>query len=99
MLNDRETVLFDYIDKNEVYLPLVQQIVKLENELEILKGEPAIKVHPSKPNVSKINPAAKMYKELLQQYINAIKCLDRIARKDEGEEVSPLREWLEKNGL
>lgn len=99
MLNDRETVLFEYIEKNEVFLPLVKQVVKLECELEALKDEPPIKVHPTNPNISKINPAAKMYKEYLQQYINAVKCLERIARKDEGEEASPLREWLEKNGL
>ena len=99
MLNERETVLFEYIDSNPVYLPLVQQVARLETELESLKNEPAIKVHPTNPNITKINPGGKMYKEFLQQYINAIKCLERIARKDDGEEASPLREWLEKNGL
>lgn len=99
MLNERELVLYRYIEENEVYLPLVQQVVNLEACLEKLKSEPPIKFHPTNPNISKINPAAKMYKDFLQQYINAIKCLERIAKKDEGVEVSPLREWLEKNGL
>lgn len=38
--------------------------------------------------------AGKQYKEMLQQYLNVIKTFDKLLGSSEGEEISPLREYL-----
>lgn len=75
--------------------PLIAETAYLEEELDFLRGLPKIKVHPTDPQKQQATPAAKMYKELLQQYTNCIKVLTGILRKEAPEEESPLRQWLE----
>jgi hypothetical protein len=53
-----------------------------------------IKVHPDDPNKQKSTPAAKQYKELLQQYINIIKVFMRSTGATEEDDESPLRKWM-----
>ena len=53
-----------------------------------------IKVHPDDPNKQKSTPAAKQYKELLQQYINIIKVFMKETGTAETEEESPLKQWM-----
>lgn len=53
-----------------------------------------MKVHPKDATKQKVLPAAKLYKEFLQQYINALKVLQRRAGAEDTEEVSPLRKWM-----
>ena len=67
----------------------------LEGELDFLRGLPKIKVHPDDPQRQQATPAAKLYKELLQQYTNCIKVLAAVLRRDAPEEESPLRAYLE----
>lgn len=83
-------------------LPLVENtiddIVFLEGQLEELRKLPFIAVNPKNPMQQRSTPAAKQYKEFLQQYINCIKLLEYVIYKDkrlEGEEAeeSPLRKW------
>lgn len=87
-------------------LPLLTQtidnIVELEGRLTYLKGLPFISVNPNNPVQQKATPASKMYKELLQQYINCIKAVEYVIYKDkrlEGDEAeeSPLRAWFNAN--
>lgn len=74
---------------------LIEEIIYIEDELETLRKLPKIKVHPKKPELQKPTPAAKLYKEYFQQYINALKLLLSIAGDlGESEEVSPLRKWV-----
>lgn len=75
---------------------LIDHIVFLEMQLAELKQLPFIEVNPKNPMQQRPTPAAKQYKELLQQYNNCIKILLSAAHKTDGEEVSPLREYLKK---
>lgn len=82
-------------DSKEVILPMIDDVVFLEEQLEHLRKLPFLRVNPKDPSIQKATPAAKQYKELLQQYNNCIKILTGILRKDSAEEDSPLRAFLQ----
>lgn len=87
--------IFEAIDdKKDIIMPMIDDVVFLEDQLQDLRKLPFIRVNPSDPSQQKATPAAKQYKELLQQYNNCIKILTGILRKDAAEEESPLREYL-----
>lgn len=86
--------LFEGTDQREIVLPMIEDIIFLEEQLTELRKLPFIKVKPDDPNIQKATPAAKQYKELLQQYNNCIKILSGILRKEAVEEESPLRAYL-----
>lgn len=73
---------------------LIDEIAFLEIQLRELRKYPFISVNPNNPAQQKPTPAAKQYKELLQQYNNCIKIMLSITGKDGGETTSPLREYL-----
>ena len=78
---------------------LVDEVVFIEKQLEELKKLPFIKINPKDPTQQKATPAAKQYKELLQQYNNTMKLLLKISGDlNETEEDSPLRQWLKSRG-
>lgn len=74
--------------------PLIDKMLFLENQLESLEKLPMIKVHPNNPEVQKATPAAKLYKEFLQQYTNVIKVISHSVGEDSNNEESPLRKWV-----
>lgn len=74
--------------------PLIDDIVFIESQLTMLKKYPFIKVNPKDPTQQKPTPAAKQYKELLQQYNNCIKIFLGVLSTVEKAETSPLREYL-----
>ena len=76
---------------------MVDEILFLEVKLTELKKLPFIKVHPTDQTKQKPTPAAKQYKELLQQYTNCIKVLARAGGTDDKDEESPLRKWVRKH--
>lgn len=81
---------------------LVDEMIFLEAQLQELKKYKFLQVHPKDPSVQRATPAAKQYKEFLQQYNNCIKIIESIIYKDkrlDGEEVeeSPLRKWFKEN--
>lgn len=87
--------IFDQIeDTKGIILPMIDDVVFLEQQLEQLRKMPFMKVNPKDKSQQKPTPAAKQYKELLQQYNNCIKILTGILRKDAPEEDSPLRAFL-----
>ena len=95
----RKTQIIEYIkkirpDDQEVLLPLVEVVVFLENQLEKLRELPFIETHPSNKEKHRATPASKMYKELLQQYNNAIKTIVVKTSVDDGDEESPLRAYM-----
>ena len=55
---------------------------------------PKLRIHPKDPAKQTATAAAKLYKEYMQQYLNAIKILMRRAGTDEADEDSPLRAWF-----
>lgn len=88
--------LFDAIeDTKSIIAPMIDDLIFLENRLQELRQLPFLRVNPKDPSMQKPTPAAKQYKELLQQYNNCIKILTGILRKDAPEEESPLRAYLE----
>lgn len=74
---------------------LVDEIIFVEEQLVYLKTLPFININPKNPMQQKTTPAAKQYKELLQQYNNSLRLLFRLSGElGESEEESPLRQWL-----
>ncbi|MBO7672032.1 hypothetical protein J6S88_01345 [bacterium] len=91
---DRKKELLDLIKNDSSLVPLIDEVVYLEEQLDYLRSLPKIKVHPQDPSKQKPTPAAKMYKEFLQQYINAIKVLLKATGVENENEESPLRRWM-----
>ena len=79
---------------NSVVSPLIDEVLYLEEQLDILRKLPKIRVNPQNPEQQKITPAAKLYKEYLQQYLNAIKLLSHVTGDENENEESPLRKWV-----
>lgn len=76
---------------------LVDEILFIEKQLAELKKLPFIKVHPKDSTKQKGTPAARQYKEFLQQYNNSMKLLLKMGGDlGDVEEDSPLREWVKK---
>lgn len=92
----RKDELLKVISDNDILLPLIDRLLFLEEQLEKLEKLPLIKVNPNNPEQQKTTPAAKMYKEYLQQYVNCIKAIEKTTGADEREEESPLRKWVNK---
>lgn len=89
-------------DSLDLVTDVVDEIIFLEGKLEELKKLPFIQIHPKNNMLQKSTPAAKQYKEFLQQYINCVKVVEgviyRDKRLDSGEqEDSPLRKWFKEN--
>lgn len=73
--------------------PLIDKLLFIEGQLENLEKLPMIKVNPNNPEQQKATPAAKLYKEFLQQYTNVIKVISHAVGDENNEEDSPLRRW------
>ncbi len=83
-------------DSNELtIIPLIDKMLYLENQLESLEKLPMIKVNPDNPMQQKATPAAKLYKEFLQQYVNVVKVVAKATGAENEQEISPLRAWVE----
>ena len=91
---DRKSELLGAIDNDVTLMPLINEVIYLEEQLDILRDLPKIKVHSKDPTKQKATPAAKLYKEYLQQYTNIIRILIRVTGADETDEESPLRKWM-----
>ena len=100
----RKDELLKYVgdELSDLVTNLVDEMLFLEANLAELKKYPFLQVHPKDPAVQRATPAAKQYKEFLQQYNNCIKIIEAIIYKDkraEADEVeeSPLRKWFKEN--
>ena len=94
MLERKEELMKIVDDSNRTtILPLIDKMIYLENQLESLEKLPMIKVNPENPMQQKATPAAKLYKEFLQQYTNVVKVISRITANENEQEESPLRKW------
>jgi thioredoxin-like negative regulator of GroEL len=94
---DRKKELLDQLPDDatrKMMEPLIDDIVFLEETLYALKRLPFIRVSDKDSNRQKATPAAKQYKELLQQYNNSLKVLRSAMNKTDGEEESELRKWF-----
>lgn len=95
---DRREKLINFLcvnkDDESLIIPIIDELLFLEEQLTALKKLPFLKVHPQNPDLQKATPAAKQYKELLQQYTNIIKVLNKNNTDDSESGTSPLREWV-----
>ena len=83
-------------DNNIKAARLIEEIIFLEFQMQDLRALPFIKVNPKNPMQQKATPAAKMYKETLQQYNNSLRLLFRLTGDmGESDEESPLRRWVQ----
>ena len=62
-------------DKKQVIEPLLSDVVFMEERLAELKTLPHIRVDKKHPQRQEATPAFKQWKDLQQQYLNAIKVL------------------------
>lgn len=91
----RKDELLNLIDGDkELLSQLADEIIFLENQLIELKKLPFIKVNQKDNTMQRSTPAAKQYKEFLQQYTNCIKIVARASGLDAEDEESPLRKWV-----
>lgn len=90
----RKEELLKIIENDVTLIPLVTEMVYLEDQLNELRELPKIKVHPTDKTKQKTTPAAKLYKEYLQQYTNIVRILMKATGTDESDEESPLRKWM-----
>lgn len=86
-------------DSLELVKSVIDDVIFLEERLTELKQLPFIQVNKNNPMQQRSTPAAKQYKEFLQQYINCVKMIEGVIYRDkrlEGEEIedSPLRKWF-----
>ena len=93
-MSTRDKELLSLINHDKLLIPLVSDMVTLEEQLEYLRTLPKIKVHPKDATKQKATPAAKLYKESLQQYTNILRILMRATGTDVDDEESPLRKWF-----
>lgn len=99
MKKTRKKELLEFIDNDIVLTPLVDEMVYLEKQLEDLRKLPKIKVNPRNKTQQRKTPAANLYKEFLQQYMQIIRTLTKQMGADEEDEESPLRKWLSENDI
>ena len=83
------------IDNDIKAAQLIDEIIFIEEQLVELKKYPFIAVNSKNSMQQKATPAAKQYKELLQQYNNSLRLLLRLSGDigKDAEEDSPLRAW------
>lgn len=89
-------------DSKDLVTDVIDEIIFLEGKLTELKKLPFIQINPKNAMQQRSTPAAKQYKEFLQQYINCVKVIEAVIyrdkRLDSGEpEDSPLRKWFKEN--
>lgn len=72
---------------------LAKEMLFVEDQLSDLRRYPMIRQNPNNPAQAKPTATAKLYKELLQQYINLVKVMEKLTGEEE--ESSPLREYLQ----
>ena len=76
---------------------LIEEIIFQEDQMAYYRSLPQIKFDKNQPDRQKATPAAKLYKECLQQYNNSLRLLFRITGDiGEAEEESPLRKWAKR---
>ena len=100
MSNRREEILAIVPNESkDLVIEVIDEVIFLENKLSKLKTLPFIEINPQNPMKQRNTPAAKLYKEFLQQYINCIKVIENVVYRDkrlEGDDIeeSPLRKWF-----
>lgn len=94
---DRKQTLLKLVgNSSELLQQLVDEVIYMESQLEYYRSLPQIRVDKERSERQRATPAAKLYKETLQQYTNCIKIIAKCAGIDADDEESPLRAWARK---
>lgn len=93
----RKEELLKLINHDAKLVPVIDDMIFIEKQLEVLRALPMIKVNPNDPQMQKVTPAAKLYKEQLQQYTNILRILLKATGASVEEDESPLRAWMRAN--
>lgn len=88
-------MLGDAPDVREILRPTIKELVYLEGKLAELRELPFLRVNPANPAQQKVTPAAKQYKELLQQYNNCTKLVLVAVQRIPHSDSTPLADFLE----
>lgn len=62
---------------------LIDEVVFLEARMDEVRGLPFVSVNPKNNSQQRTTAAAKVYKECTQSYMNAIRILSGILRKED----------------
>lgn len=100
MLEDRKRFyeeLFESADEAERGLVsrMIDEVIFLEEQMTQLKALPFVNVNPKNPAQQKVTPAARIYKDCMSQYSNAIRILLNVLRKVETSAQDELMKRLE----
>lgn len=89
--------IFKNVEENQQQLVsrLLDEVVFLEERMAELKKLPFVNVHPKNPALQRTTPAARLYKECTQSYMNAIRILCSILHKVESSAQDDLLKLLE----
>ena len=89
--------LFANVDPGEKILitKLIDEVVFLEEDMDRLRSWPFIVEHPTRKGITKSTPAAKLYKEHSQSYMNALRILINVLRKTDTDAADELLKKLE----
>ena len=93
----RKKELYDLVGNDIMMTRVIDEMLLLEERMDQVKNLPFIRIHPEDPTKQKATPAAKIYRELLQQYTNIIRIMMKATGTDEHDEESPLRKWFKNN--
>lgn len=75
--------------------PLFEEMAFIEGQLAELKKYPMVRFNPNNPNLQKITPSGRMYKDLLSQQKDLVRLVcSYITKAHEGGGESPLREYM-----
>lgn len=87
--------LMGIVDNDEMYKPLILNLVFYEDQMDYLRTLPWIKVSSKDESMQKITPAYKMHKEIYQQYCNGFKILQKVVIGEDAED--DMFKWLKDN--
>ena len=95
--SERLHKMFEDVDQDtaEVVRPLIDELVSLERRMDELRDLPFIRVHPDNTAFQKTTPAAKLYKECSQSYMNGIRILTGILKRNDVSAEDNLLKQLE----
>ena len=81
-------------DARAVVCPMLEEVAFLEEKLRQLRRLPHLEIDGARSGRQRITPAAKMYKETLQQYNSLMKTLLSAMGRNTPEEELPFRSLL-----
>ena len=88
---------FDGVPEGDMIVvrPLINEVVSLEGQMDDLRKLPFILRDRNNPGIQKTTPAAKLYKECSQSYMNAVRILLNVLRKADSAAENELLKRLE----